>query len=121
RKIPSRCIFFFSAFRAWSTLLSRTRTCTLAPSLLVRQVKVKPQEREASGRAPLAEKALRVHSSNPEREAQHLRCIITDQHCGSGPAHKHRGPQDHGGLHSAGPNPRDMSLALCRELRPNAT
>src|SRR5262249_24077882 len=27
----------------------------------------------------------------------------------SGPAHKHRGPQDHGGLHSAGPNPRDMS------------
>ncbi len=27
RKMPSRCIFFFKAFRAWSTLLSRTRTC----------------------------------------------------------------------------------------------
>jgi hypothetical protein len=26
--MPSRCIFFFSALRAWSTLLSRTRTCT---------------------------------------------------------------------------------------------
>src|SRR5215469_1273496 len=29
--MPSRCIFFFSALRAWSTLLSRTRTCTRAP------------------------------------------------------------------------------------------
>src|SRR5215472_4861217 len=28
RNTPSRCIFFFSALRAWSTLLSRTRTCT---------------------------------------------------------------------------------------------
>src|SRR6516165_1272594 len=28
RKMPSRCIFFFSALRAWSTLLSRTKTCT---------------------------------------------------------------------------------------------
>src|SRR5437660_2120429 len=26
--MPSRCIFFLSALRAWSTLLSRTRTCT---------------------------------------------------------------------------------------------
>src|SRR5271165_7069985 len=26
--MPSRCIFFFSTLRAWSTLLSRTRTCT---------------------------------------------------------------------------------------------
>src|SRR5882724_3660025 len=25
--MPSRCIFFLSALRAWSTLLSRTRTC----------------------------------------------------------------------------------------------
>src|SRR5215831_16485450 len=39
--MPSRCIFFFSAFRAWSTLLSRTRTCTLAPSLLLGRVKAK--------------------------------------------------------------------------------
>jgi hypothetical protein len=29
--MPSRCIFFFSALRAWSTLLSRTRTCTHPP------------------------------------------------------------------------------------------
>src|SRR6516225_7704846 len=29
RKRPSRCIFFFNALRAWSTLLSRTKTCTL--------------------------------------------------------------------------------------------
>src|SRR3974377_39083 len=29
--MPSRCIFFLSALRAWSTLLSRTRTCTLLP------------------------------------------------------------------------------------------
>src|SRR3984885_15764791 len=29
--MPWRCIFFFSALRAWSTLLSRTRTCTRAP------------------------------------------------------------------------------------------
>ena len=41
RKMPSRCIFFLSAFRAWSTLLSRTRTCTLAPSLMFRRVKAK--------------------------------------------------------------------------------
>src|SRR5476651_2069488 len=34
--MTSRCIFFFSAFRACSTLLSRTRTCTLAPSLVAR-------------------------------------------------------------------------------------
>src|ERR1700761_4363819 len=27
--MPSRCIFFFSARSAWSTLLSRTRTCTV--------------------------------------------------------------------------------------------
>src|SRR3954469_22594516 len=32
--MPSRCIFFFSALRAWSTLLSRTRTCTNAPLLV---------------------------------------------------------------------------------------
>ena len=29
RKMPSRCIFFFSARSAWSTLLSRTETCKL--------------------------------------------------------------------------------------------
>src|ERR1700704_6118963 len=29
--MPSRCIFFFSTLRAWSTLLSRTRTCTRCP------------------------------------------------------------------------------------------
>src|SRR5579885_3173633 len=29
--MPSRCIFFLSALRAWSTLLSRTRTCTKHP------------------------------------------------------------------------------------------
>src|SRR5579862_6275927 len=34
--MPSRCIFFFSALRAWSTLLSRTRTCTRAPLVAVR-------------------------------------------------------------------------------------
>src|SRR6516165_678373 len=28
RNRPSRCIFFFNALRAWSTLLSRTKTCT---------------------------------------------------------------------------------------------
>jgi hypothetical protein len=27
-KDPSRCIFFFKTLRAWSILLSRTRTCT---------------------------------------------------------------------------------------------
>jgi len=27
--MPSRCIFFFSARRAWSTLLSRTETSTM--------------------------------------------------------------------------------------------
>jgi hypothetical protein len=33
--MPSRCIFFFSARRAWSTSLSRTNTCksVLLPSL----------------------------------------------------------------------------------------
>ena len=31
RKTPSRCIFFFSTLRAWSTLLSRTRTCMRRP------------------------------------------------------------------------------------------
>jgi len=30
RNTPSRCIFFFRARSAWSTLLSRTRTCTVA-------------------------------------------------------------------------------------------
>src|SRR5665213_57834 len=30
RKTPSRCIFFLSTRSAWSTLLSRTRTCTSA-------------------------------------------------------------------------------------------
>src|SRR5690606_3094175 len=32
RKTPSRCIFFLRARRAWSTLLSRTRTCTAVGS-----------------------------------------------------------------------------------------
>ena len=36
RKTPSRCIFFFSALRAWSTLLSRTRTCTRRSSSIER-------------------------------------------------------------------------------------
>src|SRR5271154_526294 len=36
--MPSRCIFFFSALRAWSTLLSRTRTCTRAPLQSVRGI-----------------------------------------------------------------------------------
>src|SRR6516225_7736918 len=31
RKRPSRCIFYFNALRAWSTLLSRTKTCTPIP------------------------------------------------------------------------------------------
>ena len=34
RKTPSRCSFFFSARRAWSTLLSRTCTCTGRSQLL---------------------------------------------------------------------------------------
>src|SRR5882762_2230081 len=33
--MPSRCIFFLSALRAWSTLLSRTRTCTPDSSRLI--------------------------------------------------------------------------------------
>src|SRR5215468_3791466 len=39
--MPSRCFFFLSALRAWSTLLSRTRTCTLAPKLMFRRIKAK--------------------------------------------------------------------------------
>src|ERR1700722_18687519 len=35
RKFHSRCIFFFSALRAWSTLLWRTRTCTRNPLRLL--------------------------------------------------------------------------------------
>ena len=35
-KMPSRCIFFFSTLRAWSTLLSRTRTCTRRSSSIDR-------------------------------------------------------------------------------------
>src|ERR1035437_6360569 len=34
--MPSRCIFFFSTLRAWSTLLSRTSTCTRRSSLIER-------------------------------------------------------------------------------------
>src|ERR1039458_3040971 len=34
--MPSRCIFFFSTLRAWSTLLSRTRTCTRRSSSIER-------------------------------------------------------------------------------------
>jgi len=33
--MPSRCIFFLRARSAWSTLLSRTSTCTLIPFLRV--------------------------------------------------------------------------------------
>jgi hypothetical protein len=36
RKMPSRCIFFFSTLRAWSTLLSRTKTCTRRSSSIQR-------------------------------------------------------------------------------------
>src|SRR5690606_30717014 len=36
RKMPSRCIFFFSARSAWSTLLSRTDTCTWFDAPLTR-------------------------------------------------------------------------------------
>src|SRR6185437_2057356 len=37
--MPSRCIFFFSALRAWSTLLSRTRTCTHALFVCAKSVR----------------------------------------------------------------------------------
>src|SRR4029079_1196941 len=60
--MPSRCIFFLSALTAWSTLLSRTRTCTLAPWLLLGRVTAKAPKTGALSRAALAEKALRVHS-----------------------------------------------------------
>src|SRR5690606_20801655 len=36
RKMPSRCIFFLSARSAWSTLLSRTSTCTWRSCCVVR-------------------------------------------------------------------------------------
>jgi hypothetical protein len=49
RKMPSRCIFFFSTLRAWSTLLSRTRTCMRHSSSIER---LKGQITKAPG--PLA-------------------------------------------------------------------
>src|ERR1035437_611959 len=68
--MPSRCIFFLSAFRAWSTLLSRTRTCTLAPSLFRGRVEVEsPAITGLLSRAAIAEKGLRVHRSVPEMPA----------------------------------------------------
>src|SRR6185437_9234539 len=64
--MPSRCIFFFSALRAWSTLLSRTSTCTLAPSLMPGRIRGskgrKSPENRLSSRAALAEMDLRVHN-----------------------------------------------------------
>src|SRR6478752_5291440 len=64
--MPSRCIFFFSALRAWSTLLSRTSTCTLAPSLMPGRIRGskgrKSPENRLSSRAVLAEMDLRVHN-----------------------------------------------------------
>src|SRR5450756_132245 len=68
--MPSRCIFFLSALRAWSTLLSRTRTCTLAPSLFRGRVEVEsPAITGLLSRAAIAEKGLRVHRSVPEMPA----------------------------------------------------
>src|SRR6185295_4759412 len=69
--MPSRCIFFLSAFRAWSTLLSRTRTCTLAPWLLLGRVKAKAPKTGALSRGALAEKTLRVHSCRSDRAFLH--------------------------------------------------
>jgi hypothetical protein len=36
--MPSRCIFFFSTLRAWSTLLSRAKTCTRRSSSIQRLI-----------------------------------------------------------------------------------
>src|SRR5450631_1886561 len=65
--MPSRCIFFLSALRAWSTLLSRTRTCTRAPWLFKGRVRVEsPVILGLLSRAAIAEKGLRVHWKVPQ-------------------------------------------------------
>src|SRR3979490_3568987 len=69
--MPSRCIFFFSALRAWSTLLSRTRTCTrrsfcCGPVRIVDEAEPAdpPPKRDRAGSrlvAHVAESSERVH------------------------------------------------------------
>src|SRR5262245_12115822 len=73
--MPSRCIFFFSALRAWSTLLSRTRTCTRRSSCCVLELLCldvpepadPPPKRDRAGSrlvAHVAEPARKVHQSS---------------------------------------------------------
>src|SRR5581483_5920083 len=61
--MPSRCIFFFSALRAWSTLLSRTRTCTRRISFSIRSAKCGCAEGQGGlpSRAPIAECKPKVY------------------------------------------------------------
>src|SRR6185312_12872456 len=60
--MPSRCIFFLSALRAWSTLLSRTRTCTFAPSLWPVGLGSNSAQGGRSSRAAVTENPPGVHA-----------------------------------------------------------
>src|SRR5262249_20963246 len=79
--MPSRCIFFLSALRAWSTLLSRTRTCTRHTSskwIFERSV-------DGSGRRAHGTMAIGPAFSRTVRESPLAPCEIASRYREIGP------------------------------------
>src|SRR5215472_4010154 len=58
RKVPSRCIFFFSTRRAELTSLSRTNTCMTASAPMLVDSGLRPRRKEPARTGPSAARRL---------------------------------------------------------------